>query len=61
MSKKITVGSQVKKQLEKIVKQLESSRDELRELKDTIEIYLEDKDEDISELKNVIDSLSKYV
>jgi len=52
---------QMRKQLEKIVKQLESSRDELRELKDTIEMYLEDKDEDISELKNVIDSLSKYV
>lgn len=49
------------KQLEKIKKQLSDSRDALEELKSEIEMFLETKDEEIYELQNVIDSLSRFV
>jgi len=47
--------------LQQIIKRLEKDRDDLRELQDQIEMFLEDKDDDISDLEHVCDSLSRYV
>ncbi len=47
--------------LQQIIKRLEKDRDDLRELQYQIDAFMEDKDEDISDLERVCDSLSKYV
>ena len=47
--------------LEKIKVDLAENRDKLRELQEEIEMYLEDKYDDIQNLESTIDSLSRYV
>jgi len=41
--------------------ELSNLRDRLKDIQDEVEILLEDKDDDIDNLQNVIDSLSRYV
>lgn len=52
---------QARLQLSQIIKRLEKDRNDLRELQENIEMFLEDKDDDIADLERVCDSLSKYV
>lgn len=49
------------KRLEKINVDLGKNRDQLRELQQEIEMYLEDKDDNIQDIESIIDSLSRYV
>jgi len=58
---KVAGIKQARIQLQKIIKRLEKDRDDLRELQDTVDELMEGKDDDISDLERVCDSLSRYV
>lgn len=52
---------QARLRLSQIIKRLEKDRDDLREIQSEIDALLEDKDDDITDLERVCDSLGKYV
>ena len=58
---KVNGIKQARLRLSQIIKRLEKDRDDLREIQSEIDTLLEDKDDDISDLERVCDSLSKYV
>ena len=58
---KITGIKDAQLQLQKIIKRLEKDRDDLRELQSTVDELMDGKDDDISDLERVCDSLSRYV